>query len=86
MIDEMWMMRPQRRSFICGTSARVSAMHEVRFSSTMRSQASSVISSIACGLLLPALLTRMSTLPICLERGVGQLAAPRSRLVMSATK
>ena len=30
MIDEMWMMRPHWRSFICGTSARVSAMQRAQ--------------------------------------------------------
>ena len=57
-------MRPHRRSFIGPTSARVSAMHELRLSSTSRSQSSSVICSVGWGVLLPALLTRMSTLPI----------------------
>src|SRR5262249_49963443 len=65
MMDEMWMMRPQRRWRICGTRARVSAMIELRFSSTMRSQTSSVMASMGCGWLVPALLMRMSTRPIC---------------------
>ncbi len=64
MIDEIWMTRPQRRGFIWGTRARVSAMHEERFSSRIVSQSSSRISSMAPSLLLPALLIRMSTRPI----------------------
>ena len=51
MIEEMWMIRPQRRSFIGATSARVRAMHELRLSSTSRSQSSSLISSIGCGMI-----------------------------------
>ena len=85
MIEEMWMIRPHRRSFIGPTSARVRAMHELRFSSTSRSQSSSWISSIGCGILLPALLTRMSTWPIS---SMAESASRRtsSRRVMSATK
>ena len=73
MIDEMWMIRPHCRSFMDGTSARVSAMHELRFSSTSLSQSSSRIWSIGWGMLLPALLTRMSTRPIASMAACGQL-------------
>ena len=49
MIEEMWMIRPQRRSFMPGAKARVRAMQLVRFSSTRRSQSSSRIWSIGLG-------------------------------------
>ena len=77
MIDEMWMTRPQRRSFICGTRARVRAMTELRLISSTSSQASSVMASMACGLLVPALLMRMSTRPICVEGGLRPGVRPR---------
>lgn len=60
-------------------------MHELRLSSTSRSQSASTICSVGCGRLLPALLTRMSTRPIA----ASALSASRrtfSRCVMSATK
>ena len=72
------MIRPQRRSFMPGTSARVNAMQLVRFSSTNRSQSSSRIWSIACGMLKPALLTRMSIVPSA-RGGVGQAARRPAR-------
>ena len=68
------MIRPQRRSFICGTSARVNAMHEVRFTSMTRSQSSSRILSIGSDLLPPALLIRMSTRPNSASDPLGQLS------------
>ena len=64
MIELMWMMRPHLRSFICGTSARLSAIHALKLSSRTLSQSSSLTSSIDCGTFVPALLMRMSTLPI----------------------
>ena len=43
------MIRPHFRSFIGPTSERVSVMHELRFSSTSRSQSASRIPAIGCG-------------------------------------
>ena len=56
-------MRPQRRSFMPGASARVSTIELVTFSSTSASQSSSRIASAGCGIFQPALLIRISTLP-----------------------
>src|SRR5947208_61656 len=54
------MTRPQRRSFICGTRARVSDITDVKLISITLSQFSSVMRSIGSGMFVPALLTRMS--------------------------
>src|SRR5262249_27795879 len=53
MIDEMWMIRPHLRAFICGTRARVSSMTDVRLISRTESQSWSRISSIGWGTLVP---------------------------------
>ena len=57
-------------------------MHELRFSSTSRSQSSSLIWSMGCGVLLPALLTRMSTWPMASTAAwASRSASSRSRHV-----
>jgi hypothetical protein len=85
MMDEMWMMRPQLRDFICGINARDSAMHDERFNSRISSHFSSVISSTVCGTFDPALLTRISMRPNAFSAESASL--PMSpRCVMSATK
>ena len=62
--EEMFTIRPQRRSFIAGTTARVHRNVLVRFASTTCRQSWSVTSSSGrptCPQTPPALLTRMST-------------------------
>ena len=85
MIDEIWITRPQRRSFMPGTSARVRTMQLVKFISTSRSQSASRISSICCTTLLPALFTRMSTLPRVFTAASASRTASWRRF-MSATR
>jgi len=58
------MIRPQRRSFMPGTTARVKRHHGVEVDLHHGAQSSSVMVSMDCGTLVPALLMRMSTLPI----------------------
>ena len=81
MIDPMWMIRPQRFSRIAGVSARVRAIPAPRLSSTRRSQSSSWICSTGCGVLLPALLTRMSIRPkaACASRASRTASSRRDR-------
>src|SRR3954452_12638942 len=65
--DEMFTMRPYRRSFIPGATARVQRNVDFRFASTTACQSASETSSSGrptWPTTPPALLTRMSTLPI----------------------
>ena len=57
------MMRPQRRSFICGHTRRVSRIAANSFSSKSSRHTSSVISSKAPVRDVPALFTTISILP-----------------------
>ena len=74
MIEEMWITRPQRRSFM-PRHQRPRQRHatgEVQLDQAVPDLV--VISSIGCGRLAPALLTRMSTLPSRRDGRLGQAA------------
>ena len=57
------MMRPQRRSFICGITSRQNRIAWNSFSSRSSCHISSVICSNGMAREMPALFTMMSTLP-----------------------
>ena len=85
-IEDTLIIRPHRRSFIGPTSARVSAMHELRLSSTRPSQSSSMICSVGCGCVAAGVVDQ-DVDPAHRARALRRRAGgTSSRCVISATK
>src|ERR1700678_1024814 len=82
--DEVLTIRPQPRSFIAGTTARVHRNMVVRFASTTLRQASTGTSSSGrptCPTTPPAVLTRMSTGPTAVKTSLTADGSVRSAAV-----
>ncbi len=73
-IEAIVITRPQRRSTICGMTARLTRKTPCRLTSMMRSQSSSGWPRNLWVPAIPALLTRMSTGPAC-SRAVAAMAS-----------
>lgn len=63
MIEEMFTMRPHPRSIMCGRAAWDMKKAPERFTASTRYQCSSAILSTGLSMVMPALLTRMSSRP-----------------------
>ena len=65
MIEEMFTIRPDPRSIMCGRTACDMKKAPDRLTSITLCQSSSVIFSTVLSIVIPALLTRMSSRPCC---------------------
>jgi hypothetical protein len=65
MIDEMFTIRPDPRSIMCGSTAWLMKNAPDRLTAMTLYQSSSVIFKAVLSIVIPALLTRMSSLPCC---------------------